>query len=235
MRRIAIALVIAGCGRVGFDPLGGGDDNSAPDATTECVADGFCPPSCGAADPDCQTTCGDTQCVGNAGETCQSCASDCKTTANVCGNGACGAGEDGTTCFFDCGPVPWTWADDEAALVLAINNARTMGTSCSGGAVTTAPPLALDPVLHAAARDLAWEAAHLQLVGIDRCNGQSIVNYAVSAGANGFHIATSAATTQARLDNLLQGSCTSVMATNHTAAGIGIAVDQETPFVLLLR
>ena len=240
MERRLIVLVLAGCGRIGFDPSGGdgggtgGDGSQLPDATTACVADGYCPPSCGAADPDCQTVCGDTQCVGNAGETCQSCTSDCRTTANVCGNGACGAGEDGTTCAFDCGPVPWTWAQDEAELFAAINNARTAGTSCGGGAVTFAPALTLDPGLHAAARDLAWEAAHLNLT-LNRCNGQSLFGYAASVNASNFSISTSAATTQDRLASLLGGSCSSVMSPTRTVAAVGIAVDQATPYVLLLR
>src|SRR5512146_1435669 len=99
MRVVALVVVAFGCGRIGFDPAGGqsgGDGGNRPPA---CVADGFCAPGCGAADPDCPTACGDGICVGNAGELCTTCAAGCRTTANVCGNGTCGPGEEGTTCY----------------------------------------------------------------------------------------------------------------------------------------
>lgn len=244
MRWLSVVVLVVGCGRIGFEAHGDGggggpgdDGAQLPDATTACVPDGFCPPSCGATDPDCQTVCGDQQCVGNAGETCQTCTSDCRTTMAVCGNGACQPGENGTTCYFDCGPVPWTWTPDETALFSAINNARTSGTACGGGPVMTAPALTLDGGLHAAARDLAWEEAHLGSLGFNRCDGQSMIAYAASVNATSFRIATAATSTPARLASILgdSGTCTAVMSPNHTVIGVGIAIDQTTPYVVLLR
>ena len=244
-----LAILLACCGRVGFDGVVAGDgmatgdgpliDAPAPDAPTACVADGFCVPSCGATDPDCQSVCGDGACVGNAGESCAQCA-ECRTTANVCGNGTCQSGEDGNSCFTDCGPTTWTWAAEEDDLIVRINQARTQGTSCNGQPATTAPAVTLDVNLRRAARDLAWEEAHLGGgMGFNRCNGQSLVAFMSMANANGSKVSTSSSetTNAVRLSNWIanMSGCALLMDPNKTVIGVGIAVDTTPAFVALFR
>lgn len=241
MRVVVVFLLATACGRVGFDSTrdgGGGGDGKTPDVPTSCVDDGFCVPGCGVTDPDCQTTCGDAVCVGNAGETCKTCTADCRTTNNVCGNHACGPGEDGNSCPYDCGPVPWTWVVDEEDLMARINTARTGGTSCGGGAPTTAPALTVDLALRASARDLAWEQAHIGLF-FNRCDGQSMIAYVTSSNATNYKIASSSSvTTNAqRMAELIADtpSCQSLMSTSLTRFAVAIAVDQNNGYVVLFR
>jgi hypothetical protein len=244
-----LVVLLACCGRVGFDAAPGdgaaiGDGKQAdapiPDAPTACVPDGFCVPTCGATDPDCQAVCGDGNCVGNAGETCKSCTADCRTAANVCGNGACQTGEDGNNCFTDCGPVPWTWTADEADLIVRINQARTQGTSCNGQPSTSAPALTLDTTLRAAARDLAWEETHLGGgMGFNRCNGQSIITFTSMAGASGSQISTSSSetTNAVRMTNWIanMSACPILMNPSHTMVGVGLAIEVTPTYVALFR
>jgi hypothetical protein len=242
VRRLVLALVVlaSGCGRIGFGTGtggdGGADDGSAvPDATTACVADGFCPPSCVGRDPDCETTCGDGTCIGNAGELCTTCTADCRTTMDVCGNGTCGASETGATCYSDCGPSPWAWSQDEAELLAAINQARTGGTSCAGMPATTAPALTIDADLARAARDLTWEEAHLGTITFNRCDGQPLVAFLGMANAASSRIAAGQTTTQQRISDLIASDCSTVMDPARTRVGIGVADDIAAVYVVLLR
>src|SRR5262245_12405958 len=56
--------------------------SSHPPTPPRCAV---CLVACVGLDSDCDTTCGDGTCVGNAGEMCNSCQSDCMTTNLVCG------------------------------------------------------------------------------------------------------------------------------------------------------
>jgi hypothetical protein len=246
MRGLWFVVLVAGCGRIGFDATGGGGGGSgsgsalAPDATSACVADGFCPPSCGAADPDCQTVCGDSKCVGNAGELCTTC-NDCKTTANVCGNATCGPGEDGTTCYSDCGPLPWTWTVEEADLFTAINQARTGGTVCAGAAMmATAPAVTRDATLDAAARDMVWEEAQFGTLGLSRCDGQSMIAYFGQINVYAAHISGSntQTSTSARMTNWIMNSTdcpNTLMNTSFSQVGVGIATASTPTVVVVFR
>ena len=227
-------MIAAGCGRIGFGTVGG-DDSAVPDATTACVADGFCPPSCIGSDPDCATTCGDGICVGNAGELCTTCAADCRTTMDVCGNGTCGASETGVTCYSDCGPSPWTWSQDEADLLAAINQARTEGTSCGGMPATTAPALTIDAALARAARDVTWEQAHLRIITFNRCDGQSMTMFLSTVNARSTKISSGETTTQQRITDLMASSCMTVMDPTLARVGIGVADDLASVYAVLLR
>ena len=190
--------VVGACGRVGFQPIGSAPDASGdastdaapdgPDASTVCAGgDGVCRESCLASDPDCATTCGDGRCVGNAGELCANCAADCATTSPVSGNGACDPGEDSDICFADCGPTPWPWTSDEAALLAAVNSARTAGVMCPGtGAPTTAPPALTELVtLQPNVRERAWEIAFQGFIAPDghACNGRTLAQLLGGDGA----------------------------------------------------
>lgn len=236
MRGLAFVLGLAGCGRIGFDPPVAGTGDATRDTMsleagepTTCDADGQCPAMCvGTIDPDCAASCGDATCSG--GETCKSCSADCKTTMNVCGNGTCGAGETSTSCFTDCGPSPWTWQTDEADMLVRVNTARTGGTMCPGGALVVAPALALATDLDDAARDWAWERAHLNTSGFVRCNGSS-------APGNTYQLTIGPMTNADRMANLLadMASCTNMMSTTVTQVGVGIAVDVKSTLVMLYR
>jgi hypothetical protein len=229
VRLAAVVLLAAACGRVGFDGVGDGGavggDGAGGDGT-------------GIDSPSTSATCGDQVCEGTSNETCKSCTMDCRTTANVCGNGACGPGEDGTSCFIDCGPVPWTWDAEEVDLLGRINAARTGGTSCGGGGPTTAGALTIDTELQAAARDLAWEQARYGLA-LSRCNGQSILTYYSSVNVNGSKQATSSTSTtnaQRMADWIADGNgCPTLMMASFTRIGIAIAVEQNNGYVALFR
>jgi hypothetical protein len=171
-----VLLAVAGCGRVGFRAARDGGDvapaDSSDDATTAeapdaspCVdGDGTCPQGCAGLDSDCVAVCGDGMCVGNAGETCGNCMADCDTMADVCGNGFCDPGEDGTNCATDCGPSPWpaAYVQLEADGLAAMNQLRTGGVTCPGDAMPTVAGAVIgDPPDGAmAARRMAWQIAH---------------------------------------------------------------------------
>lgn len=130
---LSIELVVAGCGRIGFEARSYARGVDAPgDAPPDAVdpacliSDGICVFGCAGIDDDCTTTCGDGTCVdgtcvGNAGELCANCAMACMTTNAVCGNGACDPGEPGAGCYADCGPSPWPWTQEEADLLGMLN------------------------------------------------------------------------------------------------------------------
>ena len=83
-REFLMYSLLAACGRVGFEGssttgdgnvTGDGSGTGGSDGGDPCEAgDGVCRVSCLAVDPDCTTTCGDGLCVGNAGESCKTCA-----------------------------------------------------------------------------------------------------------------------------------------------------------------
>lgn len=233
-------VVGAGCGRISFDVLtgdgaAGSGDGTVPDVTMACVADGFCPPSCVGSDPDCATTCGDSTCIGNAGELCTTCSSDCRVE-DVCGNAACDPGEDSANCPSDCGPSPWPWISDEMDLLTRVNMARTQGTSCNGMPATTAPAVTIDAGLALAARDLAWEESRYGTLAINRCDGRRMFDYLTSVNATSSKIASGETTNAQRMTQwIATGACTILMNTRSTRIGLAVANDTNPTYVALFR
>lgn len=231
--RIAVLVLLAACGRVGFEATGdgGGGGGGSGDGGGSAKTDG------GGADG-APAVCGDGVCGGSSGETCSTCAADCRTTTNVCGNATCGAGEDGTNCYVDCGPSPWTWEADEADLLAKINSARAVGVSCNGQPPTTAPAITMDSGLTAAAHDLAWEQARIGLF-LTRCDGQSMLSYIGMVNANGSRLSSSSSdtTNEERMTTWRDdtNACMTLMQTSWTRAGVGIAVDASMGYVVLFR
>ena len=135
-----------------------------------------------------------------------------------------------SSCFTDCGPTPWTCQSDEGDLLVRINTARTAGTTCPGGALTTAPALVLANDLRVGARDWAWERAHLGTSGFFRCNGSS-------APGDTYQVSTGPTTNTERMNILLTdvASCNNMMSTGNAEVGVGVAVDVKPVFVVLYR
>jgi len=245
-------LFSAGCGRIGFEPASAVDgavsadaapSDASPDAAIPtCAADGLCAALCVMADPDCATTCGDGQCLGNGGELCSTCMTDCATRLPVCGNGACDPGEVETQCYADCGPSAWPWQAEEAAVLAMINSRRTAGFQCPGQSfATTAPPLTLDPAILPAAREWAWEIAHqnFRTGNGDTCNGRtwperlSPTTYTSFLHSFGAGITPAGAIAAWSAD---AGACeTELMNPAHTIVGLAAAHDVAEVYVLLLR
>lgn len=243
MLRWSVLVALAtGCGRIAFDPHAttsgdGGASIPQPDGGTfTCEADGFCAPDCAGTDPDCGTQCGDSICAGNAGEWCTTCAADCRTTADVCGNGTCSPNESSATCYVDCGPSPWPWDQVEAEMLAAINRARTEGTECNGE-VVTAPALSLDPALVDAARNLAWETAYIGSFGLTRCSGQGLFAYFAEVNAASAQMTADSTDTPEQWVAAWAagGSCASLLNTNHTLVGVAFAEDMGKTYVAFLR
>ena len=225
IRRLVLLSALASCGRLGFDASGdGGGSNVSP------LHDGT-------VDTPSSTVCGDGSCVANLGETCVTCASDCKTTTPVCGNLACDPGEDGTTCPTDCGPVPWQWDAEEMDLLNLINNARTGGVQCPGtGAPMTAPALTITDTLHRAARDLAWEQAQYDTVGVKRCDGQNVLSYLATVNANNVREASGAGTTQQWISawEADMNACPQLVDTSVTTIGVAVATGaKNTTYIVV--
>lgn len=161
MRALVVVIALSGCGRLEFDA------SQPRDAQ----------PDSGPA------VCGNGVCEGNGGELCSSC-DDCVTLSQVCGNGACDPGEDGTNCYADCGPSPWPWAEG-AAMMAALNAARTMGRQCPGTTmVVTAPAVTYDMTLLPMAQEYAWEAAHENWTLLNACNGRIASERFAAGGAS---------------------------------------------------
>lgn len=198
----------------------------------------MCLVSCVASDPDCATTCGDGRCVGNAGELCGNCATDCATTDPVCGNAACEPGE-APDCFADCGPTPWTWTAEETALLGFLNNARASGFECPGGTMEPVPPLTLDTSMLPTGREWAWEIAHHEFFtnGGAACNGRSYSQRRLQGGFNGYVSNRNASTVQAVYDSWMANSevCDLLMSTLPTKAAVAVAVDAQRSYILLLK
>jgi hypothetical protein len=234
-------MLVAACGRGGFDPVPDSTPGGSADATTDpCAAgDGQCLAQCVGTDPDCDTTCGDGKCVGNNGESCTECAADCATQVKVCGNGVCEAGEQ-TTCFIDCGPDPWTWVSEETSMLAAVNAARTNGTTCPGsGSPTTAPALVLDPTLTQPARDWAWQIGHdgFYMADASACNGESFTQRSNQGdyvtALSGYSFGSGAAAANFFITDT--ASCPTLMDSSRTAVGVGVALDGQRGFVLVMR
>lgn len=162
VRVVVGLLMVSACGRLQFDRI----------EETSVTADA-------AADSAIASLCGDGLC--NAGELCPTCA-DCETQLDVCGNGSCSATEDSTSCYADCGPSPWTWVAEETELVSRINAARTAGTNCGTGTITSP---ALTPVtsLMDGAHEWVWEVVYQQLpIAQVSCNGRDLFERIYEAG-----------------------------------------------------
>jgi len=206
-----------------------------------CAAgDDVCFPSCVGTDSDCITTCGDTRCVGNSGELCGNCMTDCAIPTG-CGNGACEIGvEDGTTCPADCGPMPWSWTADEQALETEINNRRVGGVTCPGdGSPRFASALAVGPaLLRLGAREYAWEIAHHQYYPGNSiaCNGRTFAQRQTPFGGNGGAsyngLATTTVTAVVNSWAANMNLCPVLMATNRTQFGVAVAHDAGHAFVM---
>jgi hypothetical protein len=243
-------VCLAACGRFGFDVEHGdgghsdvsGDDGRHDDGNAACLAgDGVCRVSCLGTDPDCNTTCGDGICVGNAGELCANCA-DCNTLNPVCGNGYCDSNEDSDTCYADCGPTPWPWTSDEDSFRAMVNSIRTGGYKCPSSSMpTTAPALTRVASMDTAARMYAWAYAYQLLPQADvSCNGRTIQDRFNDAQAPGSGM--SVELSQPGFDVaaafpvfLGPTSCASLMDPTWTRLGVGIAYDQSNAFVVFLN
>ncbi len=225
------------------DPGDGASDGSsdAPTDTTmgACAGgDNACLVSCVATDPDCMTTCGDNRCVGNAGELCSSCAADCNTTAAVCGNGQCQAGES-PDCFADCGPTPWTWAAEEAQLLALVQNARTSGFACPSMTSVTRPAFTVSAALLPPAREWVWEMSHHNYFGTTAqasCNGRSAAQREADGGFTGYVRSAGYDTVQAAFNAWMASAsqCPIVMSTASMAA-IAVSFDTRKSFILVLK
>lgn len=250
-RLLMLLVLVAGCGRIGFgasaDRVDAALDQDAlvdapPDAAIPtCASDGLCAALCMTMDPDCTTTCGDGNCLGNAGELCGTCAADCATRQPVCGNGACDPGEAAAACYADCGPAPWTWPSEEAAVLTLINDRRTAGFQCPGQTLAiTAPPLTLDLAIALDAREWVWEIAHqnIRLANGDVCNGRTWPERMVAGNYVSFVHAFGAGITPAGALGVWSAdasTCERIMNPTRTVIGIGAAHDVEEAYVLLFR
>jgi hypothetical protein len=187
MRIAWLVALLLGCGRHRFDPIADdGRDDSVTGcfAITACVADGCCPPGCAGNDPDCATVCGDSVCVGNAGETCETCP-ECNTQSVVCGNEQCQLGETDGACVRDCGPSPWpsAWITEASLLATAVNTHRTQGTDCPAMPEPMLPALTMDAAATLVAQWGAWSAANRSTLTMT-CNGHTLADLNAVAGIN---------------------------------------------------
>jgi len=213
--RALVVIALVGCGRVAFDPI---VDGAADTATLPAV-------------------CGDGVCEGGAGELCSTC-SDCATAALVCGNGECTAGEDGASCYADCGPSPWPWTDDAAQMLATINQARTQGTMCPGGGMTlTAPALTYDTALEVVAREWAWEAAHENWGPPDSCNGRLASDRLGTVGASSGWKSFGGTTGPEGAAALIafMPACNQIMNPSNTLLGAAAAYDVINAHAIMLR
>ncbi len=163
---------------------------------------------------------------------------DCATLAVVCGNAECQTGEDGTTCYADCGPPSWPWETEESALRAAINMARTGGTTCSGDAAARfASALAVDTTMQPGAREYAWEIAHHEFHMNMACNGRSFVERQATYGANGGLSHPLAVTAAGAVASWSASStlCPVMMTTGRTQLAVGVALDAQPGWVMWLK
>jgi len=209
---------------------------------TTCGADGCCLPGCVTeGDPDCTTVCGDTSCVGNAGENCATCA-ECNTREVICGNGECQTGESSSTCLSDCGPDPWPaeWEQAQTEFTAEINATRIAGITCPTGAAPAAPALLVDTGLDRAARQNAYELSDTGYNQMDliSCNGRTLADRAAAQGttsnlevsAAGF--ANGAAAAQWLFTTTL---CADMMDPTRTFMGAGHAAPGTRFWIALFR
>ncbi len=229
MRRAGpLLIILAACGRVGFE------DHAATDAPV--VADSR--REAGAPDAP-RFSCNDGVCDGHHGETC-GCGSDCDTQMDVCGNGACDPDEDSASCETDCGPSPWPFADLEAQIFAAVNDARTAGVSCPGDAAPrTAGAVAATTDARSTVRVLAWEYAHdpRTVMGQVTCNGRTLASVLQpSSFSTGIFIQTSDDPTMAAARIVTDApSCGNLMDPAHTVIAIGAAHDLTNGYILFFK
>ena len=235
--RWVIPWLVVGCGRVGFDAVAGATSDAARD-TAGSGGSGAIDATqmmCASAAP----VCGDGCCDGARGELCVTCPSDCATTSPVCGNGECDPGEDSTSCYADCGPTPWPWTSEEGTLLADLNQARTGGTTCPGGAMMTAPALVLDTSLQPGARSNAWQFAHegFAMSNGTLCDGRTLADQFAQFGFSGEATAMDAADVPAALSFWLSNSalCQALMDPSYTAIGPAVAHDAHAGYVVRLK
>jgi hypothetical protein len=208
-------VFVTACGRVGFDPLGGG--GTMGDGPT------------GNGDSPANLVCGDNVCSASAGESCAACGGDCNTRAFVCGNSLCDPGEDATSCAADCLSDPPAWQTIENDFFTMLNNARLAGTDCPSSAQNPAPAFTRDTKLDEAAR--VWAQLSAQTIAAtgtwgNACNGASWQDIATDRGlppsTYGVFALPDITAAQA-LSILLNDSvrCPNVMSAAYTKAGVG--------------
>lgn len=218
------------------DALPPGDGS---DAAGACAGgDGVCLVACVATDPDCQTTCGDSVCVGNAGELCGNCAADCATLTPTCGNGACETGE-APDCFADCGPVPWTWTADEASLLAMINNARTTGAACPSATGVVRPAVTADAGLQVAAREWVWELSHHDyfMTGGVACNGRTLADRKAIADFDSYVVnrGSTSVTTVFQSWMASTSACPILMEPSVTKISVSVAMDVKRSYLVVTK
>jgi hypothetical protein len=229
------------CRAPGFEPPVADAAIDTPDAPSGACAGGddVCLVSCIDTDPDCITTCGDGRCVGNVGELCGTCASDCNIPVG-CGNGACEPGES-PDCFADCGPVPWQWDDLAQDLLTRVNAARTGGTMCPGTTMSvTVPALVLHAPFDPIVREWAWEIAHAGVfnTGGASCNGRTpFGDRNVLEDFDSFIQSRNHDSVQIAVDSWLASAslCAAVMSPLRTKAGIAVALDTTEGYVIVFK
>ncbi len=241
--RLGICRVDGEGGPLDADPSGDGSTgdapmtDAAPDAPRCFPGNDVCLVECVGMDPDCTTTCGDNRCVGNAGELCgTTCPADCASTANICGNAMCQAGES-PDCFADCGPTPWTWMAEEQQLLTLVNNARTNGTACPGMGSVVRPALVVDPTLSNAAREWAWEIAHHDYYQAGAgCSGRTIAQRKIDGNFGGWQLGYGHATVQAAFNSWMASasSCPIVMTANSTRMSVSVAFATQKAYVMVI-
>jgi hypothetical protein len=213
VRTLAVVALV-GCGRVAFDAL-------PADANIDSAI----------------AVCGDNICAGDLGELCTTCMNDCATLAQVCGNGACEAGEE-TVCYADCGPSPWPWTSEANEMLVALNQFRATGTICPGETMTrTGPPLTHDGSLEPFAREWAWEAAHQEWFSIDSCNGRPAGDRLTAIGASSGWRTFDKPSPMDAIATLLayEPSCPLLMSTSNTRLATAGAHDVSTSHTVVLR
>ncbi|MEJ7599339.1 MAG: hypothetical protein WKG01_15640 [Kofleriaceae bacterium] len=201
--------------------------------------DGECLVACVDVDPDCVTTCGDSRCVGSAGELCGACAADCATRTAVCGNGACDPGE-APDCYADCGPAPWLWASEEQDVIARVNAKRVGGVRCPGSdKQVTAPALVAEPSLVPATHEWAWEIAHQNVLvsGGGACNGRTNADRQVPVDFDAYVQSRGYATVAIAVEAWFASMtiCPSLVSTTRTKIAAGVAFDVAKGYVVVLE
>jgi hypothetical protein len=176
VRFAAFAALLLGCGRLNFN------EQAVADADVDS------PSTDGQIDAATIAVCGNGICEGALGEMCGMCGGDCAVKTVVCGNGECQTGEDGTTCYADCGPPTWPWTQEETSLLNAVNAARTGGVTCPGDAMPrTAAAFTATTAMTVGVREMAWEHVHQQFSSPNgtSCNGRTFIEREQTYGGNG--------------------------------------------------
>lgn len=231
MRIAAFAALLLGCGRLNFN------DVSVIDASSPS-ADGVVDAT---VDTPAVAVCGNAVCEGELGELCGMCASDCAVSTVVCGNAECQAGEDGTSCFADCGPPNWPWTTDESSLLSAVNAARVGGVICPGeGTPRTAPAFTATSSMTIGAREYAWELTHHMFAqgnGMS-CNGRTFLQREQPYGGNGGLSAygnVTSATQAVDIWKMNATLCPILFTTGPTEASMGVTHESIDAWVIWFK